>query len=231
MINAWIAIKKTFSISCWNDFVNGFKEARNLSIEQLRIAAPHANILNVLKLGKDEIRHSRMLAWLWDNQETHMQGPLFFEFFLEALGLSETKYFSERYEVNREKPNRIDISIISPRKFIIYIENKISHIDPPNQLDNEYDSLEKMGKLLDVPLNKCHLVYLTPEGREPLHLTSETDNIFKKTINISYYDIINGLIRAALSERCKSEYIRRLVTDYSSQISHEIKDMIILMNE
>jgi hypothetical protein len=237
MIDGWFAINKPIMVSRWNDILIGFKEAREQSLESLRKNVPHANILKVLNLAKDEIRHSRMIAWLLDKEGSHMQGALFFEYFLNTLGLFEANYFYKEYQVERERPDRIDISVYSPGKFVIYIENKIDHPERDDQLDDEYLSLNKNSDDWSVPYDKRHLVFLTREGRDPVTLGKDSSDPYKKSINISYSDLVNAMRRAASSERCKSDYIKRLVMDYSFQIIHEIaeskthNDMIIERGE
>ena len=221
-LNGWQR-RKNYDLLCWKQFISGFKHKYAESLEEIRKNAPQANIIKVLNLGYDELRHSRMLAWLLDYKASHMQGNLFFFHFLDVLGIEKTEEYQAQYYVQRERPDRIDISIYSPDNFTIFIENKIRADEREKQLDDEYKSLQKWSEEWRIQERNRYLVFLTPEGRTPFTLSEDTNDEYKKSLNIDYLKLSHAMSKAALSYECKSDYIRRVVIDYSKQISCEIK--------
>jgi len=220
-MNGWLG-RKSYDLLCWEQFISGFKHKYNESLEEIRKNVPQANIIKVLNLGYDELRHSRMLAWLFDYQASHMQGNLFFSHFLDLLGIEKTQEYQAQYSVRREGPDQIDISIYSPGNFVIFIENKIRADEHETQLDKEYRSLQKWSEKWNIQKDHRYLVFLTPEGRSPITLSENTNDEYKKSINIDYLKLSHTMRKAALSYECKSDYIQRVVIDYSKEVAHQI---------
>ena len=205
---------KTYELETWKTVINTFLCELKHSTDQIKSHAPKANIIQVLNLGYDEVKHSRMLAWLLDMNSTHMQGPLFFKHFLKLLNLENEWFEKCQYEVARERPDRIDLSLYSVNNFAIFIENKVRHYEKEKQLHDEYISLQKWSKIWNIPAHNRHLVFLTPSGCEPVSL----GEFAGKSINISWIDVANKIRKAALSENCRSKYIQRLSMDYCDQV-------------
>lgn len=91
------------------------------------------NILTSVLLEHDEVRlHSRMIASFLDSQGYHYQDSLFFDLFMETLGLGDFGIDSANLEVITEY-NDIDIYITDGTKHII-IENKIGASDGDGQI-------------------------------------------------------------------------------------------------
>ena len=155
-----------------------------------------------------------MLAWLLAANATHMQGNLFFKHFLELLNLQNEGYESYSYEVDRERPDRIDISLYSVGNFSIFIENKVRHYEREDQLYDEYKSLQKWSEKWNIPKQNRHLVFLTPSGCAPISLGEFSG----KSIDISWIDVANKIKKPSLSKECLSKYIRRLSMDYCDQV-------------
>lgn len=135
------------------------------------------NIFDVLKISRTEIRHSNMLSWLFDSNETHGIGDKFLRSVVQRIveNDNQNKYsvidilmmdFGS-FTVYREWKN-IDILLVSnEEKFLIAIENKVGSHEHSNQLNRYRKILEndfsEFGKMY---------VYLTPDGEDP----SDTDN-------------------------------------------------------
>lgn len=131
------------------------------------------NAFDVLKISRAEIRHSNMLAWLFDPNETHGLGADF----LSAINAYLAKYnyipndkwfkvlmmnYSD-ITVYREWKN-IDILVVSEEsKYVLCIENKVDTQDHGAQLDTYYEVIEKK---YGEEYTKIYL-YLSPAGLTP----------------------------------------------------------------
>ena len=91
------------------------------------------NILTSVLSEHDEVRlHSRMIASFLDSQGEHYRDSLFFDLFMETLGLADFGIDSTNLEVITEY-NNIDIYITDGARHII-IENKIYAPDRQEQI-------------------------------------------------------------------------------------------------
>ena len=109
----------------------------NWELEQLSANLAAFNILKVLKIEKSEIRHSNVLAWLMDPQESHGIGQAFIKRFLSTILLNiqneKTGLNSAQVELMnltdvevRREWRQIDLLVISERnKLALLIENKV----------------------------------------------------------------------------------------------------------
>ncbi len=205
------------------EFTRKFSDLQTDYIDRHRAEAPFANIFNILRLGPDEVRHSRFLAWLMDGEETHLQGSIFLQSFLQAIDMPQ-QFTEEPYEVWRERPDRIDISIHSQNRFAIYIENKIDAGEGHQQLSREYASLSHWSRpgRWNVPPEGRVLVFLTPDGRLPETLPDSDTLTEARFVALSYPNLVAHLWATAMSDRCSSKFIRRLVRDYIGTIQNII---------
>ncbi|MBM4035395.1 MAG: hypothetical protein FJ291_26935 [Planctomycetes bacterium] len=136
-------------------------------------AADDFNLLRVLKVADDELRHSRVLAWLLDHDllrhGTHAQGALGFRAFLEELGLPR-EYADGPYRVHREvagDESRVDIEVASRGRFLIWIENKIWSSEGEAQTHREWEDLQRRARQLGIPADRVHALFLTLGGARP----------------------------------------------------------------
>ncbi len=113
------------------------------------------NIFSIF--GMNEIRHSKMLAWLLDSREGHLQGDYFLKqllreylrnnenndlngFPVDAYNFSNALVFTE-YSVP-ESNKRIDLAIFDPDEEIaVFIENKTGAKESEGQTQNYFKSL------------------------------------------------------------------------------------------
>jgi len=136
--------------------------------------ADEFNILEVLELTNNEVRHSMVLAWLLDRDMTrygtHAQGSLGFGLFLQELRLP-VEYSNSPYVVNREPPSdesRIDIEIAARGQFLIHIENKIWSGEGQDQTQREWSDMQRRAEALGITAPErekaIHGLLLTPRG-------------------------------------------------------------------
>jgi len=142
-------------------------------IEQ-RETADGFNVLGVLELTRNELRHSMLVAWLLDQDirgyGTHAQGNLGFRLFLEECPeLSSKRWYAEKpYTVRREvagDESRVDIRIAAPGWFVVDIENKILSGEGEDQTGRESRDLHVVARALRVPESDIHAFFLTPDRR------------------------------------------------------------------
>ena len=133
------------------------------------------NLVDLLGLVRDENRHSDVLAWLLDAdvyRATHSQGNRGFRAFLREVGLPE-HYANGDYRVGREiqgGESRVDIEVVSLRRFVLHIEVKIGAGEGKAQLERERGDLKERARRFDVVEEAdIHAFYLTPGGDTPSH--------------------------------------------------------------
>lgn len=160
-------------------------------LKQLDDWIDNFNLFDVLRITNLEIRHSNILAWIFDPNENHGLGDSFIKSFItkvvskcdhnkySAFDLLLQDFYS--YQVLRES-NHMDIVLVSrEEKTAVIIENKIWSGESSNQL---YSYLEK-SKTEYKDCDQILYVFLTPYGRE----ASDPDN----WIAFSYGEIIDSL--------------------------------------
>ncbi len=141
-------------------------------LEELASWTNKLNIFDVLKINRTEIRHSNMLSWLLDANETHGMGDKFIALFMQSLVSSGqiqnaqifdyllSDYYS--FSVYREQKN-IDILLESQKeKIVIAIENKVGSHEHDDQLNRYLNQVRQT-----YPDYKRLFVYLTPDGDSP----------------------------------------------------------------
>ena len=159
------------------------------------------NLFDVLKISQAEIRHSNMLSWLLNPNESHGLGDSVLYGVVVKLSRDVDKKTSLRFlssdlysmNVYREW-NHIDILLVSHQcKLVLVIENKVgSHEHDSNnteesqlvtykrKINSQYKDYSKM------------FVYLTPDGERP------TD---EEWITLNYTDVVG-----VLENVCQSRY-------------------------
>lgn len=122
----------------------------NRELDEIRAHLSKFNPIKTMGMERMEIRHSAILAWLLNPQETHGLGDKFLKAFVSealrghhaamqpsALKVSQADMMDA--EVRREW-RHIDILIISPaNKWIFVIENKFDSGQHTNQLNRYLD--------------------------------------------------------------------------------------------
>lgn len=137
------------------------------------------NLFDILKISRSEIRHSNILAWLFDANENHGFGDLFIRSVMQRLIRNHLDYFNckkinvlelltfnfSNFTIMREW-NNIDILLLSQEdKFIICIENKINIGEHSNQLVRYREIVQET-----FPKEEGYnavFIYLTPDEALP----------------------------------------------------------------
>lgn len=172
-------------------------------LSQLDAWADDFNLFDMLKITNLEIRHSNILAWLFDPNENHGLGDSFIQSFItKVIQKSDPKKYNGleillqdfySYQVYRES-NNMDIVLLSyEEKTAIIIENKIWSGESTHQL-NKY--LEKSKEEYREFTNILY-VFLTPDGIE----SSDPEN----WIIFSYAEIISSLESARKNHILRNE--------------------------
>lgn len=150
------------------------------------------NVFEILGTVNTEIRHSNMLAWLFNPNEVHGLKDLFIKKFIEAylnkVSNSKDDSFILKMLVKdfndvivRREWNHIDILLISEtNKVIIAIENKIWSKESKGQLKRYQNVLE--SEFLNYDKN---YIFLTPEAEDSSNIDLWT--------SMSYQDVITCL--------------------------------------
>ena len=122
----------------------------NQEFEKIQTAQSRFNPIKIMRMENMEIRHSAILAWLLDPQESHGLGDVFLRAFLaqacqgssslilpSALDILHANMMSA--EVRVEWQN-IDLLVHSPiNKWVFIIENKFWSSQSENQLKGYMD--------------------------------------------------------------------------------------------
>ena len=169
------------------------------------------NLFDLLRITNIEIRHSNILAWIFDPNENHGLGDSFIKYFITKVvsKCDNTKYDNlfdlllqdfYSYQVYRES-NYMDIVLDSrEEKKAVIIENKIWSEESSGQLNKYLDKSKIEYKDYQVLY-----VFLTPNGRE----ASDSDN----WIEISYGEIIDSLERSIKGMNLRNE-VRLVIHNY-----------------
>jgi hypothetical protein len=177
------------------------------------------NLFDILRITNMEIRHSNILAWIFDPNENHGLGDSFIKsFFTKVVSKCDQNKYNAfelllqdfySYQVNREH-NHMDIVLVSPEeRTAIIIENKIWSGESSHQLN---DYLEK-SKEEYKDYNQILHVFLTPYGRE----ASDPDN----WIAFSYGEIIDSLESAIKGMNLRDE-VTLVIRNYIETVRKNI---------
>ncbi|CAN5607862.1 hypothetical protein BH24ACT21_BH24ACT21_12240 [soil metagenome] len=148
----------------------------NPDLERLEALLNRFNIFEAVGIERQEIRHSRFLAFLLDPNESHGMGDAFVKRLLQRAIMDTSNASAPvtpidlslwdlgEMSVWREW-RRIDIFLLDEReKLAVIIENKIGASEHGDQLDRYHEAVSK-----EYPTHKLLALYLTPGGDEPSH--------------------------------------------------------------
>lgn len=168
----------------------------NDNLEKLKARVNRFNPLKVLKVQDQEIRHSNILAWLFNPKENHnLDDRILKRFILKVLLKPENEevlddmnmvYDFQQWSLldvdTYRELEHIDIVLVSKKNgVVIIIENKVYSGEHSNQLKRYYDLMQSKysgDKYKLVP------IFLTLEGKEPSH---------KKYFSASYSDVLETI--------------------------------------
>jgi hypothetical protein len=127
------------------------------------------NIFRLTGAADDEVRQSKVLAWMFDAAFGVDHRDLFISM-LRACDPAILLDPPANYRVHAELTGSrsiIDIAIYCRGGFVVFVENKIWAAERRNQCTDEYNDMLDLAALLDVPSECCFAVFLTPEGLRP----------------------------------------------------------------
>lgn len=118
----------------------------NVDLDNIRAHLSRFNPIKTMGMERMEIRHSAIIGWLLNPQETHGLGDTFLKAFLaQALRGDDGKAGPTALDVSqadmmdaeiRREWRSIDLLVLSPRNgWVFVIENKFDSVQHDNQLD------------------------------------------------------------------------------------------------
>ena len=195
------------------------KLLKDEDFDKLDLGLKNPNIFQILRITKNEIRHSNFLSWLLNPNESHKLGDIFLKRFLREV-FSSDKFLEidqvdvegmdlTKVEIQREWKN-IDILIIL-ENVVVCIENKVLSKEHSNQL-NRYKGITESH----YPNHNQTFVFLTPEGD-----SSESESETYEPI--SYEFIVNSLERIiSVYGESLNEQVKNYIKDYITIIKREL---------
>ena len=195
------------------------KLLKDEDFDKLDLGLKNPNIFQILRITKNEIRHSNFLSWLLDPYESHKLGDIFLKRFLREV-FSSDKFLEidqvdvegmdlTKVEILREWKN-IDILIVL-ENVVVCIENKVLSKEHSNQLMKYREIIES-----HYPKYNQTFVFLTPEGDNS---ESETETYEP----ISYEFIVNSLERiTSVYGESLNQQVKNYIKDYITIIKREL---------
>ncbi|WP_437274571.1 PD-(D/E)XK nuclease family protein [Sorangium sp. So ce375] len=172
--------------------------------------------LSILGVGRRELYHSALLAWLLDPQGRHGLGSSFLEALLRRCAsdppTSELHLAQPALEVSRGDA-RADIVVTAPGLCLV-IENKVDAGEQHRQCDRLFESFGREPGAL--------FVFLSPSGRAPETATGSAQEAFQK---MSYADIASMLRDAMARAVGKGATVhgREVVSNYLATLNREFQ--------
>ena len=195
------------------------KLLKDEEFDKLDLGLKNPNIFQILRITKNEIRHSNFLSWLLDPNQSHKLGDIFLKRFLREV-FSSDKFGSidqvdvegmdlSKVEIQREWKN-IDI-LIKLENVVVCVENKVLSKEHSEQLSRYKEIIENQ-----FPNHHQTFVYLTPEGD-----TSEDETDTYEPI--SYVFIVESLDRIlSVYGESLNEQVKNYIKDYITIIKREL---------
>tara|TARA_B100000963_G_C22596407_1_gene658042 strand:- start:613 stop:1815 length:1203 start_codon:yes stop_codon:yes gene_type:complete len=187
--------------------------------DRLELGLNQPNIFEILRISKNEIRHSNFLSWLLNPKGSHGMGEVFLKKFLREIFSSEKSMDIDQIEVNRIDYSNVEIIrewkhidlLIILDDIVISIENKVYSKEHSNQLVRYRNIVED-----EFPNKRKSFVYLTPEGIE----SEKESDVY---IQLSYDVIIESIDRVLdIYKESISNKIKNYLKDYSVILKREI---------
>jgi hypothetical protein len=167
----------------------------NADLERLESLLNQFNIFEAVGMVRQEIHHSRFLAFLLNPNASHHLGDIFLKTFLKRLLLEADNATVSPIEIDvatltdtevRREWKNIDILLVSPgSKIVCAIENKVDSGEHSNQLQRYRQIVQK--EFADY---RQIFVFLTPQGSLP---SSEAEQAYWSVYS---YDKIAAAIEA-----------------------------------
>jgi hypothetical protein len=187
-----------------------------IAAEQARLRADglwthgRDDMLGVLRLHRDEVRHSRLIAWLLDPCAHHGLGSRVLDGLLARLFPGEAFASLADAHPRCEVPlleGRLDIVVDAPGLHLV-IENKVDAPEGPGQCDYYYEHVDRPD---------ARFVLLSPDGRRARSEDAEVRDAFRP---LRYADLA-GIIRGALASSAPRARGRVVVEEYLRTLEKE----------
>ena len=187
--------------------------------DKLDLGLKNPNIFQILRITKNEIRHSNFLSWLLDPNQSHKLGDIFLKRFLREV-FSSDKFGDldqvdvegmdlSKVEIQREWKN-IDI-LIKLKNVVVCVENKVLSKEHSDQLRRYKEIIENQ-----FPNHHQTFVFLTPEG-------TSSDDESDTYEPISYEFIVESLDRIiSVYGESLNEQVKNYIKDYITIIKREL---------
>ena len=195
------------------------KLLKNEDFDKLDLGLKNPNIFQILRITKNEIRHSNFLSWLLDPNQSHKLGDIFLKRFLREV-FSSDKFGDidqvdvegmdlSKVEILREWKN-IDI-LIKLENVVVCVENKVLSKEHSNQLKRYKEIIENQ-----FPNHHQTFVYLTPDG----DISEDESETYEP---ISYEFIVESLDRIiSVFGESLNEQVKNYIKDYITIIKREL---------
>ena len=187
--------------------------------DKLDLGLKNPNIFQILRITKNEIRHSNFLSWLLDPNQSHKLGDIFLKRFLREV-FSSDKFGDldqvdvegmdlSKVEIQREWKN-IDI-LIKLENVVVCVENKVLSKEHSDQLRRYKEIIENQ-----FPNHHQTFVFLTPEG-------DNSEDESETYEPISYEFIVESLDRIiSVYGESLNEQVKNYIKDYITIINREL---------
>ncbi len=184
------------------------------------------NIFEVLNISHLEIKHSDVLAYLFNNKESHNLKDTFLKEFIyeveAASNIDLNLTLDDSYSIKREyaiPKGFVDLLLISYKhRTIIVIENKIQSKERDNQLKKYKEHFKDKGAGY-----KLVFIYLTMNDEKA------SDDEY---ISVNYTTVIKSLERVLRYKNYYSEKIEYFLEDYLEVLlkKYKLKSSADLIN-
>lgn len=188
------------------------------------------NLFRILKSENNELKHSNILAWLFNPNENHGLGSKFLEefvfstipkFHIDNVNFESLYLLSyQNVEVRREW-KKIDVLIIIKSKdkgkgLVIPIENKIRAKESKTQLGRYYSDCTQAFNEHDYSIVP---IFLTPEGDDPSEENLGTWNV------CSYEDVLQVLEHTLEdNETQMNQHVKLFISNYKTLLGRYIME-------
>ncbi len=202
-------LSKIDKISVIYSVVSG---CRKLQYNYEKLLTSNFNSLYIMEL--DEVHLTKVIEYLLNPEQDHMQGNIFLKRFLKSIGyeyssLGDFIFIEHEYDIGGN--GRIDIFIQFENHCFI-IENKLWGDDHKGQID-------KYIKWLEKEYDKYTIIYLTMQGKSPKYMSSS--NSEKDILLLSYRKNIYEWLSECIAY-CRSPKVTYFLKEFREWIEFKI---------
>ncbi len=205
------------------------------------------SIFDIIGASRKELAHSGFIAWILNNNESHLLRDFPLKKFLELLVFHSKEKHLKKYKelfdsivvsdfqldnifVDTERAigdeGRLDIYVEATVRFKnnnktlrLIIENKVGSKEQNNQTTSYYDYYERIKKQEDVNL----YVFLTPLSSLELSDLQEPECSSKDYIQINYQSIVDFILEPALKREI-TQKTKFIIKEYLQSLSQPTLD-------